>query len=41
MQGRRDRQECLRGSSLDWGGLDVLRNVEGTAWTQLASGEQN
>lgn len=28
----------MRGSSLDWDGLDVLRHVEVTAWTQLASG---
>lgn len=38
MQGTRDRQECMRGSSLDLEGLDVLRNVEGTTRTQLASG---
>lgn len=27
----------MRGTSLDWEGLDVLRNVEVTAWTHLAS----
>lgn len=28
----------MRGSSLCWEGLDVLRSVEVTAWTHSASG---